>query len=104
VVAETPEGPTEAPLVRSVRVRTDDWPMADRVSMFRENVGRDRVRVEPLPGELFAIDAAMIKTPGLGLVWGRRSALRSDFADDSDRLVFNLGADSLAAQFGPSTY
>jgi len=68
--------------------------------MFRENVGRDRVRVEPLPGELFAIDAAMIKTPGLGLVWGRRSALRSDFADDSDRLVFNLGADSLAAQFG----
>jgi len=100
VAAETPEVPVEARLVRSISVRTDDWPVADRVAMFRENVGRDRVRVEPLPGEAFAIDAMMIKTPCLGLVWGRRSALRSDFADDSDRLIFNLGTDSLAAQFG----
>jgi len=99
VAAETLESP-EAPLVRSIRIQTDDWPKADRVAMFQENVGRDRVRIEPLPAERFAIDATMIKTPGLGLVWGRRSALRSDFTDDSDRLIINLGADAIAAQFG----
>jgi AraC-like DNA-binding protein len=41
-----------------------------------------------------------MKLPGLGLLSGRRSALRSDFADGHDRLVFSLGSDALAKQFG----
>ncbi|HEX6661684.1 MAG TPA: AraC family transcriptional regulator [Sphingomicrobium sp.] len=85
---------------RFIRIRTDDWPESDRLTMFRENVGRDRVRVEPVAGEAFRIDGQLMKLPRLGLVSVRRSALRSDFADGSDRLMINLGGDSLAAQAG----
>src|SRR3954463_16759803 len=73
-----------APL-RRVRIRTDDWPERDRVAMFREFHGRDRVRVEPRPGEALRIDAMLVRFADLGLLWGRRSPLRSEFADGHDR-------------------
>ncbi|HZC38957.1 MAG TPA: helix-turn-helix transcriptional regulator, partial [Sphingomicrobium sp.] len=84
--------------MRVSRVRTNDWPERDRLAMFRENVGRDRVIIEPLPDEPFRIDANMTKLPGLGLISSRRSALRSDFAYGDDRLMINLGGPALAVQ------
>jgi AraC-like DNA-binding protein len=86
--------------LRVTRVRTDDWPQLERVAMFRDNVGRDRVLVEPLPDSPFRIHGTLAKLPGLGLVSVRRSALRSDFADGSDRLMINLGGPALTAQAG----
>ncbi len=68
--------------------------------MFRETFGGDRIRVEPSPDESLQIDVTLMKLPGLGLLSGYRSALRSDFADGHDRLVFNLGSEALAKQFG----
>jgi AraC-like DNA-binding protein len=85
---------------RLIRICTDDWPERDRVAMFRENVGRDRVRVEPLDDDAFRIDGKMMKVSGLGLVSVRRSSLRSDFADGSDRLMVNFGVEALATQSG----
>jgi AraC-like DNA-binding protein len=87
-------------LLRLIRVCTDDWPERDRLAMFRDNVGRDRVLVEPLPNHPFRIAGNMVKMPGLGLVSVRRSALRSHFADGGDRLIINLGAPALAVQAG----
>jgi AraC-like DNA-binding protein len=86
--------------IRVTRVRTDDWPERERVAMFRDNVSRDRVLVEPLADSPFRIHGALVKLPGLGLASIRRSALRSDFADGSDRLMINLGGPALAAQAG----
>jgi AraC-like DNA-binding protein len=86
--------------VRVTRVRTDDWPERERLSMFRDNVSRDSVLIEPLPDSPFRIHGTLMRFPGLGLVSVRRSALRSDFADGSDRLMINLGAPALAAQCG----
>jgi AraC-like DNA-binding protein len=86
--------------VRLIRICTDDWPERERVAMFRQNVGRDRVRVEPLNDDPFRIYGKMMKLPGLGLVSVRRSSLRSDFADGSDRLMINLGGAALALQSG----
>jgi AraC-like DNA-binding protein len=68
--------------------------------MFRETFGRDRIKVEPSPDEPLQIDATLVELPGLGLLSGRRSALRSDFADGADRLIFSLGSNALAKQFG----
>jgi AraC-like DNA-binding protein len=68
--------------------------------MFRDNVGRDRVTIEPLEHEPLRIDGSIVKLPGLGLVSVRRSALRSDFADGGDRLMINLGGPALATQAG----
>lgn len=82
------------------KVCTDNWPERDRLAMFRANVGRDRVSVEPLPDEPLRINATFIKLPGVGLVFGRRSALRSDFGDASDRLLINFDEEGLAKQFG----
>jgi AraC-like DNA-binding protein len=84
--------------MRITRVCTNDWPERDRLAMFRDNVGSDRVIVEPLPDEPFRIDASMTRVPGLGIISSRRSALRSDFADGSDRLMINLGGPALAVQ------
>lgn len=70
------------------------------MAMFRETFGGDRVRVEPSPDESLQIDVTLMKLPGLGLLSGFRSALRSDFADGHDRLVFSLGSEALANQFG----
>jgi AraC-like DNA-binding protein len=87
-------------LLQVIRVCTDDWPERDRLAMFRDHVGRDRVLVEPLPDHAFRIAGHMVKMPGLGLVSVRRSALGSDFADGGDRLMINLGAPALAVQAG----
>ena len=83
-----------------VRIRTDDWPERDRLALFHEVHGRERIRVEPLPDEPLRIDVTMVKLPELGLLHGRRSPLRSEFADGSDRLMLNLGGPALATQFG----
>jgi AraC-like DNA-binding protein len=83
-----------------LRLRTDDWPERDRIAMFREEYGRDRIRIEPGPNEPLRIDATFVKWPGLGLMWGRRSALRSEFSDGNDRLMLDLGGDALATQSG----
>jgi AraC-like DNA-binding protein len=85
---------------RVVRIRTDDWPERDRIAMFREVHGQNHIRVEPRPDEPLRIDATLVKFPDLGLLWGRRSALTSEFSDGSDRLIFNLGGPAIAAQFG----
>ena len=82
------------------RIRTDDWPERDRLEMFRDRFGRDRVRVEPRPNESLRIVATLVKLRGLQLVWGHRSPLRSEFSDGNDRLLFNLGSDAIAMQFG----
>ena len=82
------------------RICTDDWPERDRLEMFRDRFGRDRVRVEPRPNESLRIVATLVKLRGLQLVWGRRSPLCSEFSDGSDRLLFNLGGDAVARQFG----
>jgi AraC-like DNA-binding protein len=89
-----------SPSVRVIHVRTDDWPERDRIEMFRDNVSRDRVLVEPIPNAPFRIHGTLMKSPGLGLVSVLRSAIRSDFADGSDRLMINLGGPALAAQAG----
>jgi AraC-like DNA-binding protein len=86
--------------IEVVRVCTDDWPEREREAMFRDNVGRDAVVVEPLDGDPLRIDGTFVRLPGLLLVSSRRSALRSDFADGKDRLTINLGGDALAAQCG----
>jgi AraC-like DNA-binding protein len=70
------------------------------MAMFRELHGRDRIRVDPLPNEPLRIDATLVKFPELGLLWGRRSPLRSEFADGNDRLMLSLGGPAVAAQFG----
>ena len=92
---QNPRGP-----IRVVRIRTDDWPERDRVAMFREVHGRDRVRVEPALGEPLRIDATIIRYPDLALLWGSRSPLRSEFLDGSDRLLLNLAGPAVAMQFG----
>jgi AraC-like DNA-binding protein len=86
--------------VRVVNIRTADWPERDRLAMFRDNIGRDQVTVEPLDGQPFRIDGKLAKLPGFGLVSARRSALRSHFRDGDDRLTINLGGDALASQGG----
>jgi AraC-like DNA-binding protein len=88
------------PSFRLVRICTDDWPERERFAMFRELHGRDRIRVEPRPDEPLRIDVTLAVFPTLGLLWGRRSPLRSEFADGSDRLILNLGGPSVATQFG----
>lgn len=85
---------------RLVRIRTADWPERDRVEMFRELHGRDRIRVEPRPNEPLRIDALLLRLPELGLLQGRRSPLKSEFADGSDRLMLNLGGTAVATQRG----
>ena len=91
---------TPRPPIRLIRIRTDDWPARDRVAMFRELHGRDKVRVEPVRGEPLRIDATIVAAPELALVWSRRSPLGSDFADGNDRLVINLGGPAVAMQGG----
>jgi AraC-like DNA-binding protein len=86
--------------MRCIRICTDNWPERDRVAMFHESVGRDRVRIQPVSDEPLRIDGTLRKLAGLGLVSVRRSALRSDFTDDSDRLMINLGGAALATQSG----
>lgn len=83
-----------------IRVRTDDWPAAERVAMFRELHGRDRIRVEPARDQPLRIDATILRCRDLALLWGRRSPLRSEFADGNDRLVVNGGGPAVAMQFG----
>src|SRR5258708_1677574 len=87
-------------LVQTVRIRTDDGPERDRIAMFRELYGRDRIRIEPSRDEPLHIDALLLKSPDLGLLSGRRSPLRSEFTDGSDRLILNLGGPARATQFG----
>lgn len=96
--ATEPSAAKTTPPLRLIRVCTDEWTEPDRVAMFRENVGRDRVRVEPLNGDPFRIHGNMMKLPGLGLVSVQRSPLRSDFADGSDRLMINLDGEAQAIQ------
>jgi len=91
---------TTRSFMRLVRIRTDDWPARDRIAMFRELHGRDRIRIEPSRHEPLRIDALLLKSPELGLLSGRRSPLRSEFADGSDRLMLNLGGPAVATQFG----
>jgi AraC-like DNA-binding protein len=100
VADPTTHHPHTAPLPRLVTICTDVWPEPDRVAMFRDTFGGDGVRVEPSPEEPLRINVTLMKLPGLGLLWGSRSALRSDFADGHDRLMFSLGRDALAKQFG----
>lgn len=85
---------------RVVRIRTEDWPERDRVAMFRELHGRDRIRVEPARDEPLRIDATILRFPNLALLWGRRSPLRSEFSDGNDRLLINLSGPAIAKQFG----
>ena len=86
--------------VRVTRIRTDDWPERDRVEMFREVHGRGQIRVEPRRDEPLRIDATLVRFPDLGFIQGRRSPLRSEFADGSDRLMLNLSGPAVATQFG----
>lgn len=86
--------------VRVVTIRTEDWPERDRVEMFRDVHGRQGIRVEPRPDEPLRIEAMLVKFPELGLLQGRRSPLRSEFADGHDRLMLNLGGPAVATQFG----
>ena len=86
--------------MRVVRIRTDDWPEPDRVAMFREMHGRDRIRIEPTRNEPLRIDAKIMRFPELALLWGHRSPLRSEFSDGNDRLVLSLAGPALATQFG----
>lgn len=88
------------PTLRVLRICTDDWPERDREAMFRDNIGHDRVLVEPVAGEPLRIVGTFARLPEFSLVSARRSALRSDFADGDDRLTINLGGDSLATQGG----
>ncbi|MFL5616374.1 MAG: AraC family transcriptional regulator [Gemmatimonadaceae bacterium] len=87
-------------LARLVRIRTADWPERDRIEMFREMHGRGQIHVEPRPNEPLWIDALLVRFPELGLLHGRRSPLKSEFADGSDRLMLNLGGPAVATQFG----
>lgn len=87
-------------LPRVITIRTDEWPAHDRLAMFHQTFAGDRIRVEPSRHESLQIDVTLMKLPGLGLLWGRRSALRSEFEDGHDRLMFNFGRDALAKQFG----
>jgi AraC-like DNA-binding protein len=70
------------------------------MALFRETFGGERIRVEPSPHEPLQIDATLTRAQGLGLLSGRRSALRSDFADGHDRLIFSLGSEAVGRQFG----
>ena len=70
------------------------------MAIFREMIGGDRILVKPSPDEPLHIRATVMKYPGLGLLWGRRSALSSEFADGHDRLMFNSGSRTLGRQFG----
>jgi AraC-like DNA-binding protein len=88
------------PSVQVRRIRTDAWPAREREAMFRELFGGDTIRVEPHRDEPLRIDATVIRYPGLAFVWGRRSPLRSDFTDGSDRLMFSLAGPAVARQFG----
>jgi AraC-like DNA-binding protein len=97
--ATEPSAQSRAPL-GVTRVRTDDWPERERLAMFRDNVSRDRVLVEPIADAPFRIHGTLAKFNGLSLVSVRRSAIRSDFADGSDRLMINLGGPALAVQAG----
>lgn len=85
---------------RVFKICTEKWPERHRLAMFRDMFGGDRIRVEPSPHEPIHIDVTIMKLPGLGLLSGRRSALRSDFSDGHDRLIFSLGSDAVARQFG----
>jgi hypothetical protein len=55
-------------LPRVITIRTDLWPERDRMAMFHEAFGGDRVRVEPSPDEPLRIDATLLKLPGLGAI------------------------------------
>jgi AraC-like DNA-binding protein len=92
-----PDSPSR---VRVTRIRTEDWPERDRVAIFHEMHGRDRIRVEPRGGEPLRIDARVVRFANFALLRGRRSPLRSEFSDGNDRLVFNLAGPAIAAQFG----
>ena len=92
--------PEALPFPGARRLRTDDWPQQDRIAMFRDQFGRGSVRVEPLPDHPLRIDATIAKLPGLGLIWGTRSPLRSEFSDGSDRLLFSLAGAAVATQVG----
>jgi AraC-like DNA-binding protein len=85
---------------RVINICTAQWPERDRVARFRETFGGGRIRVEPSGEEPLDINATLTRVPGLGLLSGYRSALRSDFADGHDRLVFSLGSAALGKQFG----
>ena len=84
----------------AIRIRTDDWPERDRVAMFHEVFGRDRVRVQPARDEPLRIDATIVRVPDFAIVQARRSPLRSEFSDGNDRLIVNLGGPAIAVQFG----
>jgi AraC-like DNA-binding protein len=99
-VAEIGNAKSPRVSTRRVRIRTDDWPERERVAMFRELHGRDRIRVEPSRDAPLRIDATILRFPDLALLWGRRSPLRSEFADGNDRLVINLGGPAVAMQLG----
>jgi len=83
-----------------ISIRTDDWPERERVAMFHEVHGRDRIRVEPARDQPLRIRATILRLPDLALLSGWRSPLRSEFFDGNDRLVFNLGGPAVATQFG----
>jgi AraC-like DNA-binding protein len=85
---------------RVITICTAAWPQRDRVAMFREAFGGDRIRVEPSADEPLDIDATLTRVPGLGLLSGRRSALSSHFSDGHDRLIFSLGSAALGKQYG----
>lgn len=90
----------QVPPPRVITIRTAAWPERDRIARFRETFGGDRIRVEPFADEPLDIDATMMRVPGLGFLSGRRSALRSHFADGHDRLIFSRGSAALGKQFG----
>src|SRR4051794_5007003 len=86
--------------MRVTRIRTIDWPERERVAMFHELHGRDGVRVAPVRGEPLRIDATIVRSSDLGLLWGQRSPLQSEFRDGNDRLMLNLAGPAMATQFG----
>lgn len=99
-MAGTTHDPQAPKPPRVITICTAKWPERDRVARFRETYGGGGIRVEPSADEPLEIDATLTRVPGLGMLSGHRSALRSDFADGHDRLIFSLGGAARGKQFG----
>src|SRR5258705_3866392 len=98
---------TEASDSAKVRFSTDDLPVEDRVTMWREHYGSKvlGVEIEPAKDALFQSSIVSRRLPGLNLVLGNLSAARvkrtrefvADGNDDVALLVNYTGGAAIAA-------
>lgn len=89
--------PSATPAGTALRFSSAEIPERDRISVFREFLGRKlmRVEIEPLDGHPFAADVSVRKWPGLDFISARRSPLKVGrttplLTDGDDRLVFQI--------------